>query len=122
MQAASMMGINVNRTISFTFAVGGALAGVAGLLWMIYPGQMRFDTGFQTGLIAFTAAVLGGIGNLKGAVAGAMVIGLIQAFNEGLSIGSPGSNWTQSIVFSILILILVFRPEGLVGERTPEGQ
>jgi branched-chain amino acid transport system permease protein len=122
MQAASMMGINVNRTISFTFAVGGALAGVAGILWMIYPGQMRFDTGFQTGLIAFTAAVLGGIGNLKGAVAGAMVIGLIQAFNEGLSIGSPGSNWTQSIVFSILILILVFRPEGLLGDRTPEGQ
>ena len=122
MQAASMMGINVNRTISFTFAVGGALAGVAGILWMIYPGSMRFDTGFQTGLIAFTAAVLGGIGNLKGAVAGSMVIGLIQAFNEGLSIGSPGSNWTQSIVFSILILILVFRPEGLLDERTPEGQ
>ena len=122
MQAASMMGINVNRTISFTFALGGVLAGVAGVLWMIYPGSMRYDTGFQTGLIAFTAAVLGGIGNLKGAVAGAMVIGLIQAFNEGLSIGAAGSNWTQSIVFSILILILVFRPEGLLGERTPEGQ
>jgi branched-chain amino acid transport system permease protein len=122
MQAASMMGINVNRTISFTFGLGGALAGVAGILWMVFPGQMRFDTGFQTGLIAFTAAVLGGIGNLKGAVAGAMVIGLIQAFNEGLTYGSPGSNWTQSIVFSILILILVFRPEGLLGERTPEGQ
>ncbi len=122
MQAASMMGINVNRTISFTFAVGGALAGVAGILWMIYPGSMRYDTGFQIGLIAFTAAVLGGIGNLQGAVAGSMIIGLVQAFNEGLSIGSPGSNWTQSIVFSILILILVFRPEGLLGERTPEGQ
>ena len=122
MQAASMMGINVNRTISFTFALGGALAGIAGALWMIFPSNMRFDTGFQTGLIAFTAAVLGGIGNLQGAVAGAMVIGLIQAFNEGLTFGAPGSNWTQSIVFSILILILVFRPEGLLGERTPEGQ
>jgi branched-chain amino acid transport system permease protein len=122
MQAAAMMGINVNRTISFTFALGGALAGVAGVLWNIYPSSVRFDTGFQTGLIAFTAAVLGGIGNLQGAVAGAMVIGFIQAFNEGLTIGSPGSNWTQSIVFSILILILVFRPEGLLGERTPEGQ
>jgi len=82
---------------------------------------MRFDTGFQIGLIAFTAAVLGGIGNLAGAVAGGMVIGLIQAFNEGLTIGAPGPQWTQSIVFSILILILVFRPEGLLGERTPEG-
>jgi branched-chain amino acid transport system permease protein len=122
MQAAGMMGINVNRTISFTFALGGALAGIAGVLWMIYPSNMRYDTGFQVGLIAFTAAVLGGIGNLQGAVAGAMVIGFIQAFNEGLPIGSPGSNWTQSIVFSILILILVFRPEGLLGERTPEGQ
>ena len=122
MQAASMMGINVNRTISFTFALGGALAGIAGLFWMIYPSNMRFDTGFQTGLIAFTAAVLGGIGNLQGAVAGSLVIGMIQAFNEGLPIASPGSNWTQSIVFSILILILVFRPEGLLGERTPEGQ
>jgi branched-chain amino acid transport system permease protein len=122
MQASAMMGINVNRTISFTFALGGALAGIAGLLWMIYPSTMRFDTGFQTGLIAFTAAVLGGIGNLQGAVVGAMVIGLIQAFNEGLPIASPGSNWTQSIVFSILILILVFRPEGILGERTPEGQ
>ena len=121
-QAAAMMGINVNRTISFTFALGGALAGVAGLLFMLYPGQMRFDTGFQIGLIAFTAAVLGGIGNLAGAVAGGMVIGLIQAFNEGLTIGAPGPQWTQSLVFSILILILVFRPEGLLGERTPEGQ
>ncbi len=122
MQAASMMGINVNRTISFTFALGGALAGIAGVLWMIFPSSMRFDTGFQVGLIAFTAAVLGGIGNLQGAVLGSLVIGMIQAFNEGLSIGAPGSTWTQSIVFSILILILVFRPEGLLGERTPEGQ
>jgi branched-chain amino acid transport system permease protein len=121
MQASGMMGINVNRTISFTFALGGALAGIAGLFWMIYPSNMRFDTGFQTGLIAFTAAVLGGIGNLQGAVVGALVIGMIQAFNEGLRYGA-GSNWTQSIVFSILILILVFRPEGLLGERTPEGQ
>jgi branched-chain amino acid transport system permease protein len=121
-QAASMMGINVNRTISFTFALGGALAGVAGVLWLIFPGSMRYDTGFQTGLIAFTAAVLGGIGNLPGAVVGSLVIGLIQAFNEGLSIGAPGPSWTQSIVFSVLILILVFRPEGILGERTPEGQ
>jgi branched-chain amino acid transport system permease protein len=119
--AAAMMGINVNRTISFTFMIAGALAGAGGLLYALYFGQVRYDTGFQLGLIAFTAAVLGGIGNLPGAVLGALCIGFIQAFNEGLRWHSPGSDWTQSIVFSILILILVFRPEGLLGERTPEG-
>jgi branched-chain amino acid transport system permease protein len=119
--AAAMMGINVNRTISFTFFIAGSLAGVAGLLYAIYTTNIQFDQGFTLGLIAFTAAVLGGIGNLPGAVLGAILIGLIQQFNEGLSWASPGSDWTQSIVFSILILILVFRPEGLLGERTPEG-
>jgi len=119
--AAAMMGIDVNRTISFTFMIAGGLAGAAGLLYALYFGQVRYDTGFQLGLIAFTAAVLGGIGNLPGAVLGALCIGFIQAFNEGLRWHSPGSDWTQSIVFSILILILVFRPSGLLGERTPEG-
>jgi branched-chain amino acid transport system permease protein len=119
--AAAMMGINVNRTISFTFLIAGALAGAAGLLYSLYVTTVRFDQGFQLGLIAFTAAVLGGIGNLPGAVLGAVLIGLIQAFNEGLNWHAPGSDWTESIVFSILILILVFRPEGLLGERTPEG-
>jgi branched-chain amino acid transport system permease protein len=119
--AAAIMGINVNRTISFTFLIAGGLAGAAGLLYAFYVQNVRFDAGFQLGLIAFTAAVLGGIGNLPGAVLGAILIGLIQAFNEGLNWHAPGSDWTQSIVFSILILILVFRPEGLLGERTPEG-
>jgi branched-chain amino acid transport system permease protein len=119
--AAAMMGINVNRTISFTFLLAGSLAGAAGLLYALYFSQVRYDTGFQLGLIAFTAAVLGGIGNLPGAVLGALSIGFIQAYNDGLRWHSPGSDWTQSIVFSILILILVFRPEGLLGERTPEG-
>jgi branched-chain amino acid transport system permease protein len=119
--AAAMMGINVNRTISFTFLIAGSLAGAAGLLYALYVTNVRYDQGFQLGLIAFTAAVLGGIGNLPGAVLGAVLIGLIQAFNEGLNWHAPGSDWTQSIVFSILILILVFRPEGLLGERTPEG-
>ncbi len=121
MDAAAMMGINVNRTISFTFLIAGGLAGAAGLLYALKITNIRFDQGFQLGLIAFTAAVLGGIGNLLGAVVGAVLIGLIQAFNEGLNWHAPGSDWTQSIVFSILILILVFRPEGLLGERTPEG-
>jgi branched-chain amino acid transport system permease protein len=119
--AAAIMGINVNRTISFTFLIAGSLAGAAGLLYALYVTTVRFDQGFQLGLIAFTAAVLGGIGNLPGAVLGAVLIGLIQSWNEGLPWHTPGSDWTQSIVFSILILILVFRPEGLLGERTPEG-
>jgi branched-chain amino acid transport system permease protein len=119
--AAAMMGIDVNRTISFTFLIAGALAGAGGLLYALYFGQIRYDTGFQLGLIAFTAAVLGGIGNLSGAVLGALVIGFIQAFNDGLQWHAPGSDWTQSIVFAILILILVFRPSGLLGEQTPEG-
>jgi branched-chain amino acid transport system permease protein len=118
--AAAMMGINVNRTISVTFALAGALAAVGGMLFLLQF-NMRYDTGFELGLIAFTAAVLGGIGNLTGAVLGAMLIGFIQAFNEGLTWFTPGSDWTRSIVFGILIAILVFRPEGLLGERTPEG-
>ena len=120
-EAAAMLGINVNRTISVTFAIAGALAGAAGLLYAFYFTSVRYDQGFQLGLIAFTAAVLGGIGNLSGAVLGALLIGLIQSFNNGLTWHAPGSDWTESIVFSILILILVFRPEGLLGERTPEG-
>jgi branched-chain amino acid transport system permease protein len=119
-EASAMMGINVNRTISITFAIAGALAGSAGIVYLLQF-NMRYDTGFELGLIAFTAAVLGGIGNLSGAVLGALVIGFIQAFNEGLTWYTPGSDWTRSIVFGILIAILVFRPEGLLGERTPEG-
>jgi len=119
--AAAIMGINVNRTISFTFLIAGALAGAAGTLYALWATSVRFDQGFQLGLISFTAAVLGGIGNLPGAVLGAILIGLIQAWNEGLPWHMPGSDWTESIVFGILILILIFRPEGLLGERTPEG-
>jgi branched-chain amino acid transport system permease protein len=118
-EAAAMMGIDVNRTISVTFFLAGGLAAVAGLVYLLQF-NMRYDTGFELGLIAFTAAVLGGIGNLTGAVLGAMVIGLVQALNEGLD-GTPGSDWTRSIVFGILIGILVFRPQGILGERTPEG-
>ena len=119
-EASAMMGINVNRTISFTFLLAGGLAGIGAVLFLV-EFNIRYDTGFELGLIAFTAAVLGGIGNLTGAVLGAVLIGLIQAFNEGLSWFAPGSDWTRSIVFGLLIAILVFRPEGLLGERTPEG-
>jgi branched-chain amino acid transport system permease protein len=120
MDASRMMGIDVDRTIAFTFALGGSLAGAAGLLFVMYQTSTRYDLGFQLGLFAFTAAVLGGIGNLTGAALGAILIGLIQAFNEGLSWHTPGSSWTQSVIFSILILVLVFRPQGLLGEETPD--
>ena len=120
-EAAAMMGINVNRTISFTFLIAGMLAGAAGLIYALYVTNIGFLEGFRVGLIAFTSAVLGGIGNLPGAVLGALLIGMVESFNNGLSWFAPGSDWTQSIIFSILILILVFRPEGLLGERTPEG-
>jgi branched-chain amino acid transport system permease protein len=118
--AAAMLGVNVNRTISFTFLLAGALAGAAGFLYVLYVTTVRYDQGFQLGLIAFAAAVLGGVGNLPGAVLGAVLIGLIQSFNEGLGWHAPGSDWTESIVFSILILTLVFRPEGLLGEHVHE--
>jgi len=119
-EASAMMGIDVNRTISVTFLLAGALAGAAGIVYLLQF-NMRYDTGFELGLIAFTAAVLGGIGNLTGAVLGALIIGFIQAFNEGLGWHAPGSDWTRTMVFGILILILVFRPEGILGEQTPEG-
>jgi branched-chain amino acid transport system permease protein len=118
--AAAMMGVDVNRTISFTFLLAGALAGAGGLLFLL-EFNMRYDTGFELGLIAFTAAVLGGIGNLSGAVLGGLIIGLIQAYNEGLGWATLSADWTRSLVFGILIAILVFRPEGILGERTPEG-
>jgi branched-chain amino acid transport system permease protein len=118
-EASAMMGIDVNRTISVTFFLAGSLAAVAGLVYLLQF-NIRYDTGFELGLIAFTAAVLGGIGNLTGAVLGAMLIGMVQAFNEGLD-GTPGGDWTRSIVFGILIAVLVFRPQGILGERTPEG-
>jgi branched-chain amino acid transport system permease protein len=120
-EAAAIMGINVNRTISFTFLIAGCLAGAAGLVYALYFTNVTFLTGFRVGLIAFTAAVLGGIGNLPGAVVGALVIGLVEACVNGLTWHSPGSDWTQSVIFAILILILVFRPEGILGEQTPEG-
>ena len=117
--AARLMGINVDRTIAFVFALGGAMAGAAGLLYLETFGTTRYDAGFQLGLIAFTAAVLGGIGNLTGAVLGGVLIGLIQGFNDGLPYGF-GQKWSQSVVFTILILLMVFKPEGILGKPTIE--
>ncbi len=116
--ASAMMGISVDRTISFTFALGGALAGAGGVIYALYVGTTYFQLGFRLGVIAFTAAVLGGIGNLTGAVLGGVLIGLIAAYNDGFG----DARWTYTVIFAILILILVFRPSGLLGERVPEGQ
>jgi branched-chain amino acid transport system permease protein len=117
--AARLMGINVNRIISFTFAMGGALAGAAGLLYQQSIGETRYDAGFQLGLIAFTAAVLGGIGNLTGAVLGGLLIGLIQGFNDALP-HALHQQWSQTVVFTVLILVMVFKPTGLLGKNVGE--
>ncbi|MEX2140163.1 MAG: branched-chain amino acid ABC transporter permease [Pirellulales bacterium] len=114
--AAQLMGVNVERVIAATFGLGGALAGVAAFISVLYNPTVNFQMGYQNGLYAFTAAVLGGIGNIPGAVLGGLVIGLVRS----LGTGYVGERWTSAIVFAILILILVFRPAGLLGRATKE--
>jgi branched-chain amino acid transport system permease protein len=115
--AARLMGINVDTTISLTFLIGGMLAGAAGLMYALYQTTVWYFQGFTAGLIAFTAAVMGGIGNLKGAVVGGLIIGVIQAISDDYA--QP--EWTPVIVFGYLILIMVFRPSGLLGEQTRDA-
>jgi branched-chain amino acid transport system permease protein len=115
-EASGLMGIDVNRTISLTFLIAGALAGAAGMVVALYYGQTFFQLGFQFGLLSFTAAVLGGIGNLTGATLGGIVIGIISALSDRFL----EAKWTSVIVFSILILVLIFRPTGLLAEKTSE--
>jgi branched-chain amino acid transport system permease protein len=116
-EAARLMGINVDTTISLTFLLGGLLAGAAGLMYALYQTTIWFFQGFTAGLIAFTAAVMGGIGNLRGAVLGGLIIGCIQQISDN----RIGSEWTPAIVFAYLVLIMVFRPQGLLGEETKEA-
>ncbi len=114
--SAQLVGIPIERVIAVTFALGGALAGVASIVYSLYINTVSYQMGFQNGLYAFTAAVLGGIGNLPGAMIGGLVIGLVR------SLGSfyLGERWTSAAVFAILILLLVFRPQGLLGTRVRE--
>lgn len=119
-EAAALMGVNINRTISTTFLIGGALAGAAGVIYNMYVGEVWFLTGFQLGLIAFTAAVLGGIGNIYGAVLGGFAIGLIQALAIQFFPGGNGIAWSDATVFAVLVIILVFRPSGLLGQQVPD--
>jgi branched-chain amino acid transport system permease protein len=116
-EAARLMGINVDTTISLTFLLGGLLAGAAGLVYALYQTSIWYFQGFNAGLIAFTAAVMGGIGNLQGAVLGGFIIGIIQQVSDN----RIGNDWTPVVVFAFLILIMVFRPRGLLGEETREA-
>jgi branched-chain amino acid transport system permease protein len=115
-EAAALMGIDINTTIMLAFLLGGALAGAAGAMYGLYNNTAWFFQGFRAGLYAFTAAVMGGIGNVNGALLGGLLIGLIAAFSDFLI----DPRWTQAVVFGMLILILVFRPSGLLGEETAE--
>lgn len=128
-EAAALMGVNVDRIIAITFFIGAALAGAAGLIWGLKYGNTNFTIGFGLGLIAFTAAVLGGIGNLAGAMLGGIVIGVVEALSTlipdsnvtgGFGLPHGGAPWHEAIIFLILILILVFRPSGLLGQQVPE--
>jgi branched-chain amino acid transport system permease protein len=114
--AAALMGINVDRVIGVTFIIGGALAGAAAVIYGLYNNTVSYQMGFQNGLYAFTAAVLGGIGNIPGAVLGGLIIGLVRSLGSGY----VDEKWTEALIFAILIVILIFRPTGLLGARTRE--
>jgi branched-chain amino acid transport system permease protein len=123
-EAARLMGINVDTTIAATFLLGGMLAGAAGLIYALYQTTIWYFQGFTAGLIAFTAAVMGGIGNLRGAVLGGFIIGIIQQMinnREDIGFLQMGPSWTPVYVFAYLVLIMVFKPSGLLGEETREA-
>ena len=123
-EVAGLMGVNVNTVISITFVIGSALAAVAGIMVAAYYGIAHYFMGFMLGLKAFTAAVLGGIGNLGGAMLGGLLLGLIESLGAGyigpLTGGFLGSHYQDVFSFVVLILVLVFRPSGLLGERVAE--
>ncbi len=112
--AASLMGVDLNQTIALTFLLGGMLAAAAGVAWGLRFGYVRFDLGFNSGLKAFTAAVLGGIGNISGAVLGGFIIGFIENF--AVSLGY--SRWSEFLVFMVLTFVLIFRPTGILGRQS----
>ncbi len=119
--AAALMGIDVDRIIATTFAVGGLLAGAAGLLYALIFGQVQFYMGFVPGIKAFTAAVLGGIGNVPGAMVGGLVLGVFESVGPSLfldGLGIPAPNQLKDVIaFTMLVFILIFRPSGILGER-----
>jgi branched-chain amino acid transport system permease protein len=120
-EAAATLGIDAGRLISLAYVIGGLLLGTGAMLYLSQFGTVRYDSGFILGLFAFTAAILGGMGNLNGAVVGGLTIGLIQALNEGSSWLTPGPSWSPAIIFGILVIILTLRPQGLLGQRAATG-
>jgi branched-chain amino acid transport system permease protein len=117
-EIAKLMGVDVDRVIVFTFVLGAALAGAGGVMFGLHNTIMRFNSGFIPGLKAFTAAVLGGIGNVTGAMVGALMLGLLEAFGPS-ALGMP-TEYKDVIAFSVLVLVLIFRPSGIVGEVLSE--
>jgi branched-chain amino acid transport system permease protein len=113
---AQLVGVNVGRTVTLAFFLAGVLAGAGGQLYALYFTNVGWDQALRLTLIAFTAVVLGGIESLVGAVIGAMIIGITESFVNGFGWYSPGSDWTESVILSVLIVLLVFRPQGLLGE------
>jgi branched-chain amino acid transport system permease protein len=113
-EAAALMGVDMNQTIALTFLLGGMLAAAAGVVWGLRFGYVRQDLGFNAGLKAFTSAVLGGIGNVSGAVLGGFVIGFIENFASSIS----QSRWSEFLVFMVLTFVLIFKPSGLFGQAT----
>ena len=122
--ASSLMGVNINQVISITFMLGSALAVIAGIMVSANYGVVHYFMGFMFGLKAFTAAVLGGIGNLRGAMLGGILLGLIESLGAGyigaLTGGILGSHYQDALAFMVLIIVLIFRPSGLLGERVSE--
>jgi branched-chain amino acid transport system permease protein len=120
-ETAALMGIDVNKVVVFTFILGGAMAGIAGVFYAFVYKQVYFFMGFTPGVKAFGAAVLGGIGNLAGAMLGGLLLGLVEALGAGyigdLTNNVFGSNYQDVFAFIVLIAVLVFRPSGLLGER-----
>ena len=114
--AAQLMGISADKVISFTFILGGALAGAASVMYSVYNNTVFFQMGFRVGIDAFSAAVLGGIGSLPGAVLGGILIGVIRAFSDQYI----ASQWTNVIVFSALVFVLIFKPTGILGSKMRE--
>ena len=114
-EAARMMGVEVDRVVMIAFFIGSAMAGAGGMIFGLYYNFTNFSVGYSAGLRAFTAAVLGGIGNVPGAMLGGVLIGLIETVSgQVISV-----RWTDVVIFSILVLVLVFRPAGLLGRVAP---
>jgi branched-chain amino acid transport system permease protein len=110
--SAALMGVNKNQVISLVFLLGGLMAGVAAVMYVLKIGTIKFDAGFDIGIVAFTAAVLGGIGNLRGALVGGLVIGILENYASEVL----GTELRRVVVFVVLVVVLMFRPTGLLGE------